>query len=67
VDTYINNKLSGYFRWINDHDDMIALYQGVQFTKGTGGLLGDAGAAPIDTRIRGTDTPVRQLTPSRLL
>jgi hypothetical protein len=48
VDTYLTSKLSGYFRWINDHDDMIALYQGVQFTNGKGGLLGDAGAAPID-------------------
>jgi hypothetical protein len=48
VDTYLTSKLNGYFRWINDHDDMIALYQGVQFTRGTGGVLGDAGVAPID-------------------
>ena len=48
VDTYITSKLTGYVRYINDHDDMIALYQGVQFTKGTGGVLGDAGIAPVD-------------------
>ncbi len=46
VDTYITSKLTGYVRYINDHDDLIALYQGVQFTKGTGGVLGDAGVAP---------------------
>jgi hypothetical protein len=28
VDVNPTNKLSGYFRYINDHDDMIALYQG---------------------------------------
>ncbi len=48
VDTYITSKLTGYVRYINDHDDLIALYQGVQFTKGTGGVLGDAGVAPVD-------------------
>ncbi len=48
VDTYISSKLTGYFRWINDHDDMVALYQGVQFSKGTGGTLGDRGISPID-------------------
>jgi hypothetical protein len=48
VDTYITPKINGYFRYINDHDDMIALYQGVQFSRGTGGTLGDAGIAPID-------------------
>ena len=48
VDTYITSKLSGYFRWINDHDDMIALYQGVQFSTDVGGSLGQAGIAPID-------------------
>jgi hypothetical protein len=48
VDTYLTSKLNGYFRWINDHDDMIALYQGVQFSSDKGGLLGDKGIAPID-------------------
>ena len=48
ADTYITSKINGYFRYINDHDDMLALYQGVQFTKDTGGLLGDAGISPID-------------------
>jgi hypothetical protein len=48
IDTYLTSKLSGYFRWINDHDDMIALYQGVQFSQDKGGLLGEQGIAPID-------------------
>lgn len=48
VDTYVTSKLSGYFRYINDHDDMISLYQGVQFSSDVGGLLGKTGIAPID-------------------
>ena len=48
VDTYVTQKINGYFRWINDHDDMLALYQGVQFSAGTGGKLGTAGIAPVD-------------------
>jgi hypothetical protein len=48
IDPYITSKINGYFRWINDHDDMIALYQGVQFTSDVGGKLGQTGAAPID-------------------
>jgi hypothetical protein len=48
VDTYLTSKLSGYFRYINDHDDMAALYQGVQFSSDVGGALGQAGIAPID-------------------
>jgi hypothetical protein len=48
LDSYITSKLSGYFRWINDHDDMIALYQGVQFSSDVGGLLGAHGIAPVD-------------------
>lgn len=48
VDTVVTSKLTGYFRWINDHDDLTSLYQGVQFTHGTGGVLGDQGIAPID-------------------
>jgi hypothetical protein len=48
VDTFITSKLSGYFRWINDHDDMAALYQGVQFSSDVGGTLGQAGIANID-------------------
>ena len=48
VDVNPTNKLNGYFRYINDHDDMIALYQGVQFSSDVGGALGSAGIAPID-------------------
>ncbi|HKD07077.1 MAG TPA: carboxypeptidase-like regulatory domain-containing protein [Bryobacteraceae bacterium] len=48
LDPYLTSKIQGYFRWINDHDDMIALYQGVQFTSAVGGLLGQKGIAPID-------------------
>jgi len=47
-DTYITPKLSGYFRWINDYDDTIQLYQGVQFTSDVGGVLGQKGISPID-------------------
>jgi hypothetical protein len=48
VDPYITSKLNAYFRYINDHDDMVALYQGVQFSKDIGGVLGDKGISPID-------------------
>ena len=48
VDYNLTSKLSSYFRYINDHDDMIALYQGVQFSSDVGGLLGQRGIAPID-------------------
>ena len=44
----MTSKLTGYFRYINDYDDMIALYQGVQFTKDIGGVLGEKGISPID-------------------
>ena len=47
-DTYLTSKLTGYFRWINDHDDMTVLYSGVQFTSDVGGVLGAKGIAPID-------------------
>jgi len=47
-DTYITSKLSGYFRWINDYDDTVQLYQGVQFTSDVGGVLGQKGISPID-------------------
>ena len=48
IDTYLTSKMNGFFRWINDADDMIALYQGIQFTKDIGGTLGSAGISPID-------------------
>jgi len=48
VDVNPTSKLTGYFRYINDHDDMIALYQGVQFSTDVGGALGKSGIAPID-------------------
>jgi hypothetical protein len=47
-DTYLTSKLSGYFRWINDYDDTIELYQGVQFSSDVGGALGQKGISPID-------------------
>jgi hypothetical protein len=47
-DTYVTSKLSGYFRWINDYDDTIQLYQGVPFSSDAGGALGQAGISPID-------------------
>jgi len=48
VDVHPTAKLTGYFRYINDHDDMAALYQGVQFSSDVGGALGKTGIAPID-------------------
>jgi Carboxypeptidase regulatory-like domain len=48
VDANVTSKISAYFRWINDHDDMVALYQGVQFSSDVGGVLGQAGISPID-------------------
>ena len=48
VDFNPTSKLTTYFRYINDHDDMIALYQGTQFSSDVGGTLGQAGIAPID-------------------
>ena len=66
-DTYLTSKLSGYFRWINDYDDTIQLYQGVQFTKDTGGVLGDKGISPIDHPNGGhgySGTAVYTITPT---
>ena len=48
IDGTITSKLSGYFRYINDHDDMLELYEGVSFTSDVGGTLGAKGIAPID-------------------
>jgi hypothetical protein len=48
IDPYLTSKLNGYFRYINDHDDMVALYQGVQFSQDVGGVLGSKGISPID-------------------
>ncbi len=31
IDTYVTSKINGYFRWINDHDMMNVLYQGVNW------------------------------------
>ncbi len=47
ADLYINSKLSGYVRWLNDADYMYVLYEGVQFSHDIGGLLGQKGIAPI--------------------
>jgi hypothetical protein len=46
-DLYINNKLNGYVRWLNDADYMYVLYDGVPFSSDTGGLLGTKGISPI--------------------
>src|ERR1035437_7767681 len=47
VDIAPTSKLSGYLRYINDHDDMIALYQGVQFSSDVGGALGQIGRGHV--------------------
>ena len=48
ADLYINSKLSGYVRWLNDADYMYNLYDGVQFSSDIGGLLGTKGISPIN-------------------
>jgi Carboxypeptidase regulatory-like domain len=48
ADLYINSKLSGYVRWLNDADYMYTLYDGVQFSTDVGGLLGQKGIGPIN-------------------
>jgi hypothetical protein len=47
ADLYINSKMSGYVRWLNDADYMYVLYDGVQFSNDIGGTLGTKGIAPI--------------------
>src|SRR6185312_3696960 len=32
IDAQISSKISSYFRWINDHDAMQAIFSGVQFS-----------------------------------
>jgi hypothetical protein len=66
-DTYTTSKINGYCRWINDHDDMIALYQGVKFSSDVGGKLGATGIAPIDHPNPGhgySGTVVAAITPT---
>jgi hypothetical protein len=47
VDYNITSKLTGFFRFINDYDTSNILYDGVQFSSDVGGVLGQAGIAPI--------------------
>ena len=52
IDTYITSKLSGYFRWINDHDVMADLYAGIQFSNiSNSGRVSESGSPlpPIAT------------------
>ena len=46
LDPYVTSKIQGYFRYINDHDDLSDLYQGVQFTAPS--PLLPNGSPPID-------------------
>ena len=59
LDGNITSKMSGYFRWINDHDDMVALYQGVSFSSDVGGLLGKRASLPSTIQIQATVTRER--------
>ena len=50
-DTYITSKISGYFRWINDHDNMDVLYQGVSFDQNAQAgrtLIGGGTPPPVE-------------------
>ncbi|MEO8597652.1 MAG: carboxypeptidase regulatory-like domain-containing protein [Candidatus Solibacter sp.] len=40
LDTYLTSKISGSFRWINDHDDREQLFYGIQFSGRSPGLKG---------------------------
>jgi hypothetical protein len=40
IDGYVSSKVSAYFRWINDHDDMQVLYSGVTFSGNPAGRCG---------------------------
>jgi hypothetical protein len=48
IDTYVTSKINGYFRWINDHDNMNVLYSGVSFDAAaqTGRTLIGGGTPP---------------------
>ncbi|HKE25308.1 MAG TPA: carboxypeptidase-like regulatory domain-containing protein [Bryobacteraceae bacterium] len=46
LDPYITSKVQGYFRYINDYDDLSDLYQGVQFSAPS--PLLPKGSPPID-------------------
>ena len=46
LDPYITSKAQGYVRYINDHDDLSDLYQGVQFSAAS--PLLPKGSPPID-------------------
>ena len=53
VDLYVTSKISAYVRWIHDSDNMIELYQGVNFdqTANTGRVNASGGALPPMTPI----------------
>lgn len=49
IDTYVTSKISAYFRWINDHDDMQNIFSGVTFgPAATGRATGLPPIANID-------------------
>jgi len=50
IDTYVTSKINGYFRWINDHDLMNELYQGVSFDQNAqaGRVCGTAACPPVE-------------------
>ena len=61
LDPYITSKIQGYFRYINDYDDLSDLYQGVQFTAAS--PLLPKGSPPIDHPNPGMVTPDRSWKP----
>src|SRR5664280_2822990 len=48
VDGNITSKLNATFRWMQDYDTSVTLYDNVQFTSDVGGVLGQQGIAPIN-------------------
>ncbi len=50
IDTYLTPKVSANIRWMNDHEDMTELFQGVQFSQ-------SAGSSLLSTPISSLDHP----------
>jgi len=48
IDGNITSKINATFRWMQDYDTSVTLYDGVQFTSDVGGILGQQGIAPIN-------------------
>ena len=48
IDTYVAPRISGYFRFATDHDDVKELFQGVQFNNNAGSAALTAPISPLN-------------------